>query len=59
MTREMQLTEELRRLREQFSLCDTSEENIRRGERIREIRKELDLVCEPRKNKRSPKVQNR
>ena len=51
MDREMELTRELGRLQAEFSLCDTSEENKRRGERIKEIRNELQLVCKPRKDR--------
>ncbi len=51
MDREMELTRELGRLQSEYSLFDTSEENIKRGERIREIRKELNLVSKPRKDR--------
>lgn len=52
MSREMELTRELGRLREKYSLTDKSEENIKRGERIREIMDELGLGCKPRADRR-------
>lgn len=56
---EMELTRELGELQRNFSLTDKSEENIKRGERIKEIRKELNLISESRKNKRPAKIVNR
>lgn len=53
LTREQEiaLTRELGELRSRFSLTDESEENRKRGERIREICKELGLNSKPRKNR--------
>lgn len=53
MTREQEraLIRELGDLQDKFSLSDPSEENQKIGERIREIRRELNLICKPRKNR--------
>ena len=54
------LLDELNELRANYSLCDKSEENIARGQRIKEIMAELGLKgCQPRKNYRRAKVVNR
>ena len=54
--REIELIRELGELRSKFNLSDKSEENIQRGERIREVMKELGLQrCEPRKCRRPPR----
>lgn len=49
--REMELTRELGRLRDEYSLFDDSEENKKRAERIKEIRTELGLLSKPRKDR--------
>lgn len=49
---EMKLVRELGDLRSRFSLTDQSEENLKRGERIKEIMNELGLHSEPRKDRR-------
>ena len=49
--REIALIRELGELRDTYSLTDKSDENVKRGERIKEIRKELDLICKPRKDR--------
>ncbi len=59
MKTEKELVKELGELRNLYTLSDKSEENIKRGERIREIRKELGLISNPRKNRRPPRVVNR
>ena len=57
---EMRLTRELGDLQARFKgICDKSEENLKIGERIREIRKELNLEGKPRKNRRPPRCVNR
>lgn len=51
--REKELLDELRALDPaHYSLTDKSEENLRRGGRIREIREELGLISKPRKTRR-------
>ena len=45
---EMKLTRELGELRAHYTLCDKSEENLKRGQRIKEIMEELNLGCESR-----------
>ena len=57
--REMELTRELGELQNKYSLLDKSEENKARGQRILEIKEELNLKCRPRKNRVQPKVVNR
>lgn len=50
--RELELTRELGELQAEYSLIDKSEENLQRGQRIREIREELNLICSPRADRR-------
>lgn len=58
--REKELIRELGELEEVFSLCDKSPENIARGQRIREIKKELGLdKGKPRQAIHPAKVVNR
>lgn len=59
MDKEMMLTRELGQLQSKFNLTDTSDANRAIGERIREIRKELNLICKPRENRRQPRVKSR
>lgn len=62
MTRErkLELVRELGELQRAYTLCDKSAENKARGERILEIKAELGIKpCEPRKNRRPPRVVNR
>ena len=59
MNNELSLIRELNDLQSKYSLLDESEENINRGKRIVEIRKELGLIVKSRKNKRPVKVINR
>ena len=58
MTKEQEraLERELGELKDLYSLCDTSEENIARGKRIKEIREELGLVSKPRADRRPSRL---
>lgn len=59
---EQALTRELGQLRSQYSFTDNSPENIARGERIKQIMKELELDKnrpQPRANRRNPIVKSR
>ena len=57
--KELELTRELGELRRLYTLCDKSDENIKRGKRIKEIMEELSLGCKPRKNYRPPIIRYR
>ena len=59
MNNKYDLIKELGELQRLYSLCDKSEENKQRGLRILEIRKELNLICKPRKNRIPPRVINK
>ena len=53
---EMALVRELGELQRVTTLCDKSEENRKRGERIKEIKEILGLVSTPKKNKRPSRI---
>lgn len=57
--REQELIKELGQLQKDFYLSDKSDENIERGKRIIEIKKELGLETKPKKNRRPPRVINK
>lgn len=56
MTREETLSRELGKLQRDYTLMDKSPENIAKGERIKEIKKELGLVTKQKKNRRPPRI---
>lgn len=49
---QMELVRELGELYKLQTLADKSEENIKRGERIKEIRRQLDLKSNAKANRR-------
>lgn len=59
MDNELELTRELGELQKHYSILDKSEDNQAIGKRISEIRKELDLIQKPKKNKRKSRLVNK